>query len=198
MNTLWLDDTPDNSNTRKNNEWYTPARYVEAARSVMGGIDLDPASCEVANQTVRATHFYAREENGLMLPWSGRVWLNPPFSMVDETCGAGKWSSRLLSEYRQRHVEQAIILIPAITDTKWFQPLCEHLMCFSSISIHYHKPGSKQPVGIGYPTAFVYLGPNESRFIETFSSFGHIVRAIDTPAPKPIALDLWTPTTVAS
>lgn len=34
------------------NEWYTPARYLRLARIVMGGIDCDPASSEIANRTI--------------------------------------------------------------------------------------------------------------------------------------------------
>lgn len=82
-------------------EWYTPLPFVEAARAVMGGIDLDPASHEEANRLVQATQFYTEQDNGLAQPWHGRVFLNPPGGLVKDF-----W--RKLLDERARGVDEAI------------------------------------------------------------------------------------------
>jgi phage N-6-adenine-methyltransferase len=98
-------------------EWYTPPDYIDAARSLMGRIDLDPASCEAAQAVVQATRFYAKADDGLRQPWHGRVWLNPPYSLADV------FVDKLLTEYESGRVEQAVLLVNASTDTLWFQTL---------------------------------------------------------------------------
>jgi hypothetical protein len=35
-----------------NMEWNTPAEYIELARNALGGIDLDPASNDLAQKTI--------------------------------------------------------------------------------------------------------------------------------------------------
>ena len=58
--------------------WLTPPAIVEA----LGGadsFDLDPASLPERPWPTARQH-YTEVDNGLMLPWFGRVWLNPPYS----------------------------------------------------------------------------------------------------------------------
>ena len=44
--------------TSGNTEYYSPIDIVDAARYVMGGIDLDPASSALANARIGATHYF--------------------------------------------------------------------------------------------------------------------------------------------
>ena len=55
-------------------DWITPAWLIQA----LGPFDLDP--CASATQPWPcAAENYAPPANGLMLPWHGLVWCNPPY-----------------------------------------------------------------------------------------------------------------------
>ncbi len=70
----------------ENSEFMTPQWLTDWAHHVMGGVDLDPASSHAANRTVCASRINTKADNGLFVPWRGRVFLNPPGGLVDE-CG---------------------------------------------------------------------------------------------------------------
>lgn len=94
-------------------ELYTPDYIVEAARATLGGIDLDPASCAIGNEVVKATRYF--DKNGLTQPWSGRILLNPPGGRA-EIPGLGTnsnsclWWSVLAENYRVGNVTSAIFV----------------------------------------------------------------------------------------
>lgn len=87
-------------------DWYTGAKIIDAVRACFAGsINLDPASSAEANEVVKAERFYSIDEDGLTKPWSGTVWLNPPFNQWQD------WTPRILSEWRRGEVEQMCVLI---------------------------------------------------------------------------------------
>lgn len=156
------------------NEWYTPAEYVNAAREVMGAIDLDPASNALANETVQADYFYTEADDGLAQEWRGRVFLNPPYGVTDGKSNAGVWARKLIAEYDAGHVNEAVLLVNANTERKWFAPLWNFPICFTSDRIKFYTPDGigAQPID---GNALVYLGANVRGFADVFRQFGPVV-----------------------
>jgi ParB family chromosome partitioning protein len=148
------------------NEWFTPPFYVEAARTVMGSIELDPASCEVANRTVGADRYFTKEDNALMHPWVAEsVFLNPPYGRVvpGGASNLGIFTSYLLEQYVCGNTKQAVLLVPANTATSWFAPLWSFPICFPWYRIQCLQRDGKPTANASLGTCFVYLGPNVRR-----------------------------------
>jgi phage N-6-adenine-methyltransferase len=150
-------------------EWYSPAASVEAARRVTGGIDLDPASSSAANAVVRASQFYTRDDDGLSQPWSGRVWLNPPYAqrLMRRFC------ERLASDVLAGNVEQAITLTNNATETHWFAQLAAvaDAVCFPVGRVRFWAPGRQTATPL-QGQALHYFGPNVATFHAVFGQFG--------------------------
>lgn len=152
-------------------EWYTPRHVIEAARSVLGGIDLDPASCATAQEVVQAGTYYTKEQDGLSLPWYGRVFLNPPYSRSL----IAPFTGRVHQAYQSGEIAASVVLVNTGTDTPWGQELLLHYpVClirgretFWNSTYRAGRPG-----GNLFRHMALYLGPDVSRFAEVFSRFG--------------------------
>jgi hypothetical protein len=154
------------------NEWYTPARYIEAARAVLGDIDLDPASSATANETVKAPQIFTLDDDGLDQPWHGRVWLNPPYGRL-----AGEFITKLVWDHQTENVTAAVALVNAhCTDTSWFQQLWDYALCFTDHRIDFDSGGRTKTTTSTHGSVFAYLGPDPEAFAKEFAPFGAIVR----------------------
>ena len=153
-----------------NNEWYTPPHYVEAARKVMGGIDLDPASSEIANHTVKALRFFTADDNGLEQQWKGRVWMNPPYAQPL----IAQFIERLIDQYCANAVTEAIVLVNNATDTAWGQALLKSAagVCFPKARIRFLDPAGNPSGSPLQGQMIAYLGKNRDSFFQEFAGFG--------------------------
>lgn len=150
-------------------EHYTPENILEAAREVLGGIDLDPASCEEANARVKAVRFFDQEDDGLSREWLGTIWLNPPFGKLKDADGKerssqGVWSRKLRDEVESGRIEAAIFLCNAAVGNLWFWQMMEtQPVCFTR-RIRFHEPGGAIQTQPTNSNALIYFGPNEAFF----------------------------------
>lgn len=159
----------------ESDEWYTPAEYIAAARQVMGAIDLDPASSELAQTVVQAGVYLTRFDDGLrQVRWiHQRIWLNPPYS------NPAPWVEKLVREHQAGpYCTEAIILVNNATETSWFQLLLERYpVCLPARRIAFWRHDHAN-VGARQGQAFFYLGPHAAKFQEIFSQFGPILRRL--------------------
>jgi hypothetical protein len=161
-------------------DWLTPLGILDAARAVLGGIDLDPASDAHANARVRARRFYSREEDGLRRPWFGRVWMNHPFSRS----GNKLWPQKLVSEYEAGRVTAACMISFAATAENWFAPLMAFLQCYLQPRLAYCQRDGSPVKGATKGSVVTYLGADLQAFHHHFCGLGRVMVPAEGAGPS--------------
>jgi hypothetical protein len=132
---------------------------------VLGVIDVDPASCSMAQTSVQATTYYTKECSGLEVPWPGRVYLNPPFLQP----WLREFIQKLLQEVTAGRTTEAILLTPGFTTEDYWQDAVQgaQRLCFPRARVRFRTPQGKiiQP---WQSNTLFYYGPHLQRFTAVF------------------------------
>jgi hypothetical protein len=172
----WLAQWFDESMVSKltgNAENYTKKEYIDKIRKVLGEIDLDPASCEYAQETVQAKKYFTKDDDGLSKKWGGRVFLNPPYGMPD----IRNFTDKLISELP--NIESAILLTNDQTDTDWWQGCAVNaqIICMPDGRLSFYTPNKDKTCPTNGQT-FFYYGTEADKFKEEFKDLGLLVKVI--------------------
>ena len=100
----WLDGL--GGNEQRETRWLTPKHIVEA----LGEFDLDPAGAP-GHDLARRTYLPENGEDGLALPWEGRIWLNPPY-------GREAWP---FMQKMAEHNNGTLLVFASVETEIWFE-----------------------------------------------------------------------------
>lgn len=134
----------------KSVEWYTPVDVFLELAAPWGGFDLDAAADPRSPIWPLVPRHFTVDEDGLSQPWTGRVWLNPPYGKVIRA-----WMRKAADEVRSGRAEVVVCLVPARTDTIWWH---EALgaggdPAFKKSRIRFVRPDGTQGDSAGFPSA---------------------------------------------
>lgn len=155
----------------KSQTYLTPPEIINS----LGSFDTDPCAayprpwdCAVLN--------YTEADNGLEMPWHGRVWLNPPFDRYQ----VGKWVNRLAQH------GNGIALLHARTEAEWFQPCwrADSLLFLRKRLRFYREDGSPHPANSGAPLVLVAFGGQNTEHLRRSGLAGVLVRSCETMTPQ--------------
>jgi site-specific DNA-methyltransferase (adenine-specific) len=126
-------------------DWTTPQWLRVRMMEIFGKFSLD-AAANYGNSL--ADRFFSEQISGLERAWTDITFCNPPYGR-----GIGRWTTKAEAESCA-----VVMLLPARTDTTWFQDLAESprcsCVCFLSGRL---KFGGGKP-SAPFPSALVVIG----------------------------------------
>lgn len=110
-------------------EWYTPSWVLGLALSLaeppdrppLERFDLDPcaAAGTPAAAVCRELVIGAEGGDGLVVPWHGAVWCNPPYGAAAFTA----WTRKAAAEVGEGRARVVVLLVPLRPSSRWWRDL---------------------------------------------------------------------------
>jgi hypothetical protein len=150
-------------------EWLTPPEIVAA----LGPFDLDPCSPRNRPWDTATTH-YTKAQDGLSLPWVGRIWLNPPYGLQ-----ATKWLKRLAD-----HGNGIAILFARTETDMFFRWVWEKAsaVLFIRGRLHFHRVnGERAAANAGGPSVLIAYGAANVEALRKSGIQGRLVVLEEVP-----------------
>lgn len=161
--------------SHKSVEYGTPIFLIEAARGLMGSIDLDPASSSFFNQFVKAEKIFTEADEGLSRAWYGNILLNAPYSKKKGRSNQEIWNNYLIAEHNMGHITQGVSIIKSALSYDWFERLWDNqTICFIRRRPSFIKPDGSTDGHASQGAAVMYVGRDVEKFISFFSEHGKI------------------------
>ena len=152
-------------------EWLTPPEIIDA----LGGpdsFDLDP--CAPINRPwPMAKEHYTIADNGLLKPWHGRVWFNPPYGGPQIV---GPWMRRMADH------GHGTTLIFARTETAlFFETVWKRATALRFLEgrlYFHHVDGTRAAANAGAPSVLIAYGETDAKILESCKVPGQFIRLV--------------------
>jgi DNA N-6-adenine-methyltransferase (Dam) len=128
-------------------DWYTPRDIFDALGLTF---DLDPCS-PGPTHWVPARKIYTKEDDGLVQPWSGTVFMNPPFGRRN---GHVPWLRKFLAH------GDGVAIVRAYTSSAWFHQWAvkAQTMCFPRGKTKFIRPDGSIGRAPGHGVVLLGMG----------------------------------------
>lgn len=150
-------------------DWCTPQHLVDLVIKFNSGKPIETDPCWNRNAVTNPTMKYGDPYlDGLQCPWNGLTYVNPPYSHVAE------WVTK--STYEATRGVEIVLLVPARTDTKWWQNnvRAASAVCFWKGRLKFLGGLHSAP----FPSALWYFGRRTTWFYEIFAPYGWTIYEI--------------------
>lgn len=155
----------------ESDEWWTPREVIARVLQAFPSIDLDPCSNPGPARNVPAMRHHDITDSGLEYTWQGRVFVNPPYGDALE-----HWAAKVAME--APNLTEAIVLVPARTETRWWHVIPANVVCFFKGRLHFRNGVTGQTGPATFPSAALYVGDSPERFARAFADAGLIYERV--------------------